>query len=1307
MRKLLIVLCGVICLRLLADLQTAPESPLPAGWKYDSVGIGKVPAGVRAADNGFVVTAGKTGVYGTKDQLHFLHKKWQGNGEFFVCVQGASNAWERAGLMVRADTRENAPYVFLGLSSSNTIVFEKRSQYYGLTHTEERLSLPLPSGRVEKVKQSPHEIWSGKPDKTRASITLPFWLRLIRRGDDFTGYVSTNGTAWFWVGSESVRMLGEVGVGMVVTGDKYASAQFTQARFRTQPPEVATPVVSQGKGLLVAYYSAVRTNALVREPLLDFEWQAKPGTKKIPRRYFNVDMSGYIIPQFTENYCIQVAHSDGLKMWLGTNLVFEDPLDKTPREARIILKLTAGVPLPVYLQYTNGGAKGHVTIMWSSPSTPKQVIPTTQLYVPEASAIQKAFAAQKTIGEEKKPERLSAGDSKALESLENKCELDGLDAPWLTRNVGVMRGTGGYLTGKAAAVNLGGAWSKESAILVSGAGNLLSKKVADQFRYVFQPWQGDVEIVAHVTGSRNGLAEAKGGLMICDNLNSGEPAIFIGITSTNVAKGFFRQERHGTKQPLFAAVPGQHWIKLSRHGRFISAYSSADGVTWNWLGTPEILFGSEVFVGLAVASGHHRKTYEAVFDSVQVTTPEPLRPRLGTGDGLLATYTDCETSNITQRIESSINHDFGRKGPAGGIGAHYTAVWEGMIEAQYNEPYLLHVLSHDGIKVFLSGHEVINAQNDKTARERVVVYNGIAGERSTLRIEYYNRKVNSRVALMWSSPSTPRQPIPKTQLYSPRSLVYQQDLAIDAQIWGSLQHYIEGEYMTTNTFSDWPTTTNQTTSLEQLLADPSNIQTLVQIDGASFTASLGHWKVLGKSAYDLDVRGYVEYTFSAPEADMYRLEIEGATQRQTGQKQDAYELVLSLDGEDLGRQTLLVEGKQSGLVHTMTPWIKAGTHTLRIFWDNALWRQSLRINGVRLQKVMGPDANGNGIKDWAEEQLQLSCGVDDGQHRSPISPACIEGKGSFLSMMNVSGGLLPQPSLSNRWYVNLPLSETNSTKVVCSFQNGGLRTTNRIVWAPTNLRNSGNLVVRLGDSLLLTALPNGASNGQVQIVVSGVTNSTLTSTQPIPYCFSQAGKYSITATYTGTNGQSQTWIRTIKAISVALGDSQAAWVEKWRHWVCPLPDEVLLQSDERVELAPTGSKRNHPFMAHAPGNSHLIARVGDASGPIAGNLTVQGFHLWSCQETVLRLLKHNDDGTDLVEMELVLSPLLPQVTVQVEIIMGGATFVDGTTVKTLTASDFNELGQVTLRALRSPGTKSALCHITTASQEQTHLGTYP
>jgi hypothetical protein len=308
-------------------------------------------------------------------------------------------------------------------------------------------------------------------------------------------------------------------------------------------------------------------------------------------------------------------------------------------------------------------------------------------------------------------------------------------------------------------------------------------------------------------------------------------------------------------------------------------------------------------------------------------------------------------------------------------------------------------------------------------------------------------------------------------------------------------------------------------------------------------------------------------------------------------------------------------------------------------------------------------------------------------------------------MMQVSGGVQPQAAGGDRWYANVPLSANGPTAFTVSFENGGLQATQQVQWQATDLLQAGNLTIREGDSLLFKM---GQNQTPASVSVAGPTNYSV-SAGPNAVCgFLVAGSYTVSGTgNAGGTGQKSRGI-TVTVLKADLGRSPAAWMQKSRVWNCPaLPPQAVVESDPRLELISltntSASVSNFGMKIDAQEPRYLIARLG-AGGPVLGNLRVDGFRLFATTETYVDVVQQFADGSALIECGLVVSPLLQEVAVRLEILVGGVTFDDGTLVKTLTAGDFNEVGQASVRFLRPAGIQTSVCHLIEAYQDGILLG---
>ena len=496
--------------------------------------------------------------------------------------------------------------------------------------------------------------------------------------------------------------------------------------------------------------------------------------------------------------------------------------------------------------------------------------------------------------------------------------------------------------------------------------------------------------------------------------------------------------------------------------------------------------------------------------------------------------------------------------------------------------------------------------------------------------------------------------------------------------------------------------------------------TLANINVLTPSSSMGTWTTTNGGIYSGGMRGHLNYAFSAPAADVYRIEVEGR-ERSFRTPLVALPLIIWVDGELLGRFNLSYGPQANGVVHCFTPFIQPGPHHLRIHWDNTGSARCFWLKAVRLQTVASPYVEGDGMKTWVANRLAAQSAVEFAPLSSPVSPVCVEGRGQYLSMMALLAGpaypLSPIPILpgaGNRWYANVPLSPAAPTTIETSHQNGGLKETNEIIWQVTDLLQATNLMLRRGDALLLNAAPTGATNGEVTIssmMSAGdslnrrlIESCTTQVTAPVTCQFNQPGTFTLTGTFlpTGASGSI-----TVSVLDVSL-DSPVARVNRGRYWICTnLPPGTVLDADPRLVLTPVSdqersaqipallppqpNEHEYRLLTRSIEPRHILARLG-TNGPVLASATVQGFRSSVAPETYLRLIDTNPDGSQLIETAFVIHPLPSSLTVAVKIIVSGVTFEDGTVSKTLAPSDFDPLGICRLRFIRAAGVKTSVCH---------------
>lgn len=310
--------------------------------------------------------------------------------------------------------------------------------------------------------------------------------------------------------------------------------------------------------------------------------------------------------------------------------------------------------------------------------------------------------------------------------------------------------------------------------------------------------------------------------------------------------------------------------------------------------------------------------------------------------------------------------------------------------------------------------------------------------------------------------------------------------------------------------------------------------------------------------------------------------------------------------------------------------------------------------------------------------------------------------------MNITVGgnaVLVAPGAGLRWYANAPLSAATDTPVSISYQNGGLAENDILRWLPLNILSPANLLVGTGDSLLLTAGSNQPASVQITVLNGSQTVAAYNTTaaQPVPCQFSTAGTYTVNAVYTPQTGAALTGSITVKAVSYNFPTNPICLTSVIRDWpLTNVPPEIVLASDPRLEMVQTNPvSLSLQIDQNLPRT--LVARLGNA-GPILDSATARSLRLFATPDTYNTVIEQYPDGSQLVETMDILSPVPPDVIVQIMIIVGGVTFDDGTTFKQLTAEDFDALGQYKVRFLMPTGVQTPNCHAIRVMQGSSLVG---
>ena len=183
--------------------------------------------------------------------------------------------------------------------------------------------------------------------------------------------------------------------------------------------------------------------------------------------------------------------------------------------------------------------------------------------------------------------------------------VTGLPAPWQTTHIGSSSA-------------IGSASVANGVYTVKGAGNLSGS--ADRFRFVYQRMSGNGEIKVRLNSMENTGSSARIGVVIRESLTTGSKYAFMGVSPDGRFRWQHRSSTGGSTSSTASITgnPPNIWLRLVRTGNTLYGYRSTDGVTWRRVSSRTISMASNIYVGLAVASGSSSRLNTTTFANVTV-----------------------------------------------------------------------------------------------------------------------------------------------------------------------------------------------------------------------------------------------------------------------------------------------------------------------------------------------------------------------------------------------------------------------------------------------------------------------------------------------------------------------------------------------------------------------------------------------------------------------------------------------------------------------------------------------------------------
>jgi hypothetical protein len=464
--------------------------------------------------------------------------------------------------------------------------------------------------------------------------------------------------------------------------------------------------------------------------------------------------------------------------------------------------------------------------------------------------------------------------------------------------------------------------------------------------------------------------------------------------------------------------------------------------------------------------------------------------------------------------------------------------------------------------------------------------------------------------------------------------------------------------------------------------------TIGTLSGDSYTASFGSWEKQSGQAHQRSRRGSVTYPVSVRRSGVHALKFT-VSSRLDGGLDEGYDFRVSLNGKPISYQTITIPEDGTSVLALLTPWLNAGdSYEFELFVDNSYNFRHISVDKVDILSASGVDSNANGIPDWVEIRLGASNGFDRVEVRSQTSPATVEGRARYFDLLNTHGVAVTKAP-NGRFYAEVPLVSGEVRTLGFDFENRAVSQTATVRWEPTNvLQNPGEITVRQGDSLLLTAMRKSTEAAQESYTLT-VGGQTIRGNgeQSSPVAFTVAGKQIIQLTHNGASGTVTNRTVSVTVLPRVAIDSPTCVTTIPRRWThSPLPAGANLQIDDSVASWRESSANTFSLISTIPQDQPLLVRCG-TGGPILGGGVVKSIRIRS-HDLTGNITESYAAPIAKIRLPVVVTGDMSGIEIRCDIKIGGVIFTDGTITKNLYGGDLDGFGAASLLFLKPDGAHS-------------------
>jgi fibronectin type 3 domain-containing protein len=205
------------------EVSATPAPPVPSPWQTQDIGAVGITGGSLYANGVFTVTGAGADIQGSADAFRFDYVTTTGDCTIIARVVSVQNIdpWSKAGVMICASLDAGAANAFVAVTPGNGVTWQNRSSAGG-----------------------------GTSYNNTSSLNAPYWVKLVRSGNTFTGYRSPDGVTWTQQGTTTITMSSAVYVGLALTSHNSSSLCAATFDNVTVPGWPASPPPAAPTGLM-------------------------------------------------------------------------------------------------------------------------------------------------------------------------------------------------------------------------------------------------------------------------------------------------------------------------------------------------------------------------------------------------------------------------------------------------------------------------------------------------------------------------------------------------------------------------------------------------------------------------------------------------------------------------------------------------------------------------------------------------------------------------------------------------------------------------------------------------------------------------------------------------------------------------------------------------------------------------------------------------------------------------------------------------------------------------------------------------